>query len=442
MTGENPIRGGSRWTRLVAGASLLLLWPGAAPARAQSDCSVLGETTFVRDTLQEFYLWYRELPDLDPALYDSPEAYLEAVRYRPLDTTFSYVADRAASDSFYSDSQFIGIGFSAAQTGPAQIRIAQVFPDSPASEAGLARGDELLTIGGRAVADLLASGEYDAAFGPSQIGVSVELGWRARDGAERRAVVTKRPVTIPTVSLTSVIDVGGRRVGYVNFRNFVQPSFVALDAAFRELQTRGVDDLVLDLRYNGGGLISVAVHLGGLIGGVRTVAQVFTEFFHNDKNAFRNQVLRFEDPPAALDLPRLIVITTRGSASASESVINGLRPFIPVTIVGEATYGKPVGQYGFDFCDKVLFPVAFQLRNAAGQGDYFGGFPADCAAGDDLDHPLGDPGEASLAEALSYARTGTCSAAAAGAARAQSRLRSAIRYRPRPDPWRQLVNAY
>ncbi len=95
-----------------------------------------------------------------------------------------------------------------------------------------------------------------------------------------------------------------------------------------------------------------------------------------------------------------MVITTRGSASASEAIVNGLRPYMDVKVVGDTTYGKPVGQYGFDFCEKVLYPVAFLVTNARGEADYFGGIPADCAAADDVDHALADPREASLAEAL------------------------------------------
>ena len=87
------------------------------------------------------------------------------------------------------------------------------------------------------------------------------------------------------------------------------------------------------------------------------------------------------------------------------NVQHGLRPFLDVKVVGDATYGKPVGQYGFDFCDKVLYPVAFLVTNARGQADYFSGIPADCAAADDLDRPLADAREASLAEALSVQTT-------------------------------------
>ena len=95
-------------------------------------------------------------------------------------------------------------------------------------------------------------------------------------------------------------------------------------------------------------------------------------------------------------MSRLVVIATRGTASASEAIVNGLRPYMDVKVVGDTTYGKPVGQYGFDFCDKVLYPVAFLVTNARGQADYFSGIPADCAAPDDVDHPLASPSEASL----------------------------------------------
>src|SRR5262249_43510505 len=245
------------------------------------------------------------------------------------------------------------------------------------------------------------------------------------------------------VSQTAVFDVPrGPRVGYVHLRNFVTPSSAALDTAFASLLNAGATELVLDLRYNGGGLVSVAQHLGGLIGGAATHGQVFIQFNHTDKNTAKNSSLRFPVPPQALGVPRLVVIGTRATASASEAVINGLRPFMTVTVVGETTYGKPVGQYGYDFCDKTLFPVAFEGRNAKNEGGYFNGIPADCAAADDLDHPLGDPGEASLAAALDFIRSGSCAASSASVARAQAERERLIGRGLPTDGWRQLVNAY
>ena len=171
----------------------------------------------------------------------------------------------------------------------------------------------------------------------------------------------------------------------------------------------------------------------------------FAEYFHNTRNAFRNEITRFDVREHALPLDRVVVITTGASASASELVINALRPFIPVVTVGGATYGKPVGQYGFTMCDKVVYPVAFSLRNALGQGDFFGGIAADCPALDDPAHQLGDPEEASLAEALTVVRTGACSPVpeetAAGTLERTRRARVADEL-PRPRGFDLLVGAH
>jgi carboxyl-terminal processing protease len=410
-----------------------------APASAQvtiTSCSTPAKNVRVHDILNEFYLWYSELPTLDPARFRSPEEYLEAVRYRPLDSHFSYITSRESNEAFFGESQYVGLGFSQAAVGR-EIRILQVFPDSPASQAGLERGHRITQIGGRPVEQLIDSDGVADALGPPEPGVTVQIQFADARGALHTEMMTKAVVTIPTVSLTQVYNVAGRRVGYFHFRNFVTPSFDALDAAFNELRAARANELVLDLRYNGGGLVRVAQHLASLIGGERTNGQVLAEYFHNAKQAFRNQIIRFEGKPNALMLDRLVVITTPASASASELIINALRPFIPVVVIGDRTYGKPVGQYQFEFCDKMFAPVSFSLRNANGEGDFFGGFPPDCAAPDDADHALGDPAEGSLREALTFISTGACSPPAPGL----QHLRPARRA-PRATGWQSVVNAY
>jgi C-terminal peptidase prc len=422
-------------TAVVAAVAAALL---PSPVLAQSGargCSIVAQNLFVRDVLDEYYLWYRELPLVDPVRFARPEAYLDAVRYRPLDLSFSYVASRAAEAAFFEESRFIGFGFSTQRAG-SELRVLQVFPESPAAEAGMGRGDRILEVNGRSVERLIAEGEIDAVFGPSREGVSATLRLQSRDGIERRVTLTKRIVTIPTVSLARVFHVDGRRVGYLLFRNFVRPSYEALDEAFGVFGAAGVTELVLDLRYNGGGLVDVAVHLASLIGGAPVAGRLFASFRHNDKNRALDRDLRFEETPRqALHLARLVVITTRASASASELLINSLRPYIPVISIGAPTFGKPVGQYGFEFCDKVLAPVSFVLLNARGEADYFGGLPVDCPAADDLEHDLGSPDEASLAEALSYIRTGACSTPPRAFAL------GAMSVQPGEDGWQLLLNA-
>lgn len=424
--------------RVRAAVGLCLVLVGVAPAFAQSGtCSALTKTTFVRDTLDELYYWYRELPDVDPARFATPEAFLEAVRYRPLDHTFSYVTSRAASDAFFSESQFIGLGLTTAQLG-GELRVLQVFDGSPAAEAGLDRGSRIDTIDGAPVVDLIAAGTVDAAFGAAQDGLVVTVGFATRGGDQRTVAIRKRAVTIPTVSLTRVFEVDGRRVGYLFFRNFVRPSVAALDSAFDALRAAAVDELVLDLRYNGGGLVDVAVQLASLIAGDARADAVFAESRHNDRNRRLNETLRFTAPANGLSLSRLIVIATRSSASASELVMNGLRPFMPVVVIGDRTYGKPVGQYQLPFCDKVLAPVSFAMVNAAGEGDYYDGLPVTCAVADDITRDLGDPEEASLREALHYVRAGACTAPPVSGARRQ-RVDAASA--ARPNGWRSVINA-
>jgi C-terminal processing protease CtpA/Prc len=176
------------------------------------------------------------------------------------------------------------------------------------------------------------------------------------------------------------------------------------------------------------------------VGGARTNGQVFAEYFHNSRNTALNRITRFEPASHALGLERLVVITTRASASASELVINALKPFIPVLVIGDRTYGKPVGQYTISFCDKTLAPVSFSLRNANGEGDYFGGIPPTCAAADDLDHQIGDPREASLREALAVIASGRCSAPQLGVS--GTRRWEPPEWDRRASGWQQLVNAH
>lgn len=409
-----------------------------ASAQAQpASCDVSGQNLFVRDVMSDIYYWYREIPDVDPVTFDSPAAYLEAIRYRPLDETFSYIASRAATEAFFSDSQFVGFGFSSTFFTPGELRVTDVMPNSPAHDANVARGDRIVEINGRTVEALHGAGDLDGAFGPSEPGIQAEI-VVVRGGTRFRARMTKRVVTIPTVSATQVYSADGREVGYLVFRNFVTPSYEALNEAFSELRARGVRDLVLDLRYNGGGLVGVAQHLASLIGGARTDGHVFAEYFHNDRNAALNRVMRFEPKPHALGLERLIVITTGASASASELLINALKPFIPVFVIGSRTYGKPVGQYQINFCDKTLAPVSFALRNANGEGDFFGGIPATCQAADDLDRQIGDTREASLREALTVVATGRCSTTQTSDLR-----REAPEQRAAPAKgWQAVLNAH
>jgi C-terminal processing protease CtpA/Prc len=420
------------------GFTLALLCPWTAFAQsAPTSCTTTAQNLWVRDQLNTYYYWYQNLtPNVNPSAFNSPESYLEAVRFRPIDNYYSFITSAAASDAFYSDSQVIKYGFTQ-MVRSTDILVLQVWPDSPAAEAGLSRGDRITHVNGTPVATHVSNGTLTTAFGPDTVGQTASIEFDKPSGEHKSAQMVKRVVTIPTVSLTRVFEYEGRRVGYLFFSNFVQPSTAALNDAFAALKTAGANELVLDLRYNGGGLVDVAVHLASLIGGARTDGQVAINYVHNDKiGPVLNKSVRFTMPDNALTLDRLFVIATRSTASSSELVPNALRAFIPVIFIGDTTYGKPVGQYGLRFCDKVLYPVAFSIKNANLEGDYFDGIAPDCPAADDATHQLGDPEEASLAEALTYIRTGACTPRTAAESRAM-RLRPSM---PRMVGWDALVN--
>jgi C-terminal processing protease CtpA/Prc len=433
---RNPAR--SLVTAFAVAASVTLVGCGGSSGSSDNlaappatSCSVLEQNEIILEVMQDIYLWVDRMPDADPAAYSSPNAFLDALRV-PEDR-FSFLTSAAADQAFFGDGQFAGLGFQSTQTGADEVRLSDVFELSPAALGGLARGDRILSVNGRPIAEVLMEEGFVASLGPPEVGVTVELGWQNVDGDMFEFVFTKEVVTIPPVSPVNIVDTPGGRVGYFNFRAFVEPADSALNAVFREFLDSGVPELVVDLRYNSGGLLSIAEVLANLIGGLVTQGQILYTLQYNDANSFRDQTVPFRDTSNSLDLRRVVFITTRASASASEMVINGLSPFLDVGLIGATTFGKPVGQLGFLFCDKILRPVSFEVVNAAGEGDFFEGISPDCVAADDLDEPLGDPAEDSLAEALTFIQNGSCSAAAVAGPATSGASKSVLRD---AGPWR------
>ena len=183
--------------------------PATGSGTATANCTTLGQCTFVRDSLQSYYYWYKELPNPDPGSFASPEAYLDAVRYRTLDSSFSYVTSKASSDAFYSDSQFIGFGLSYKRTGELELRLAQTFPGSPAADAGMDRGRHAaLGRTGRRWRTSSGRARSTRSSGPSRRASPRRSPGGTLAGQEKGATLVKRKVTIPTVSQTAVLYAG------------------------------------------------------------------------------------------------------------------------------------------------------------------------------------------------------------------------------------------
>jgi carboxyl-terminal processing protease len=376
-------------------------------------CSIPQQNQFVYDKMQEFYLWYEELPVLDPQGFESPQALLDALLFKPLDR-LSQITTQAAEEVLFGESQFIGFGFLSMTVG-ATVRITDALEGTPSDQAGLVRGSTILAVDGVPIADVLAApGGFSGALGPAEIGVDVTLQFRNPDGGEVTRTLVKDVVTVPPVTAARVFEVNGQPTGYLVFRNFVEPGIAALDAAFAEFRAAGVTQLIVDLRYNGGGRISVLQHFADLLGSRIAPAAVFAGYAWNDKNSWRNQLLLFGATPlpSALDLERLVFITTPATASASEVLVNGMPPHVTTVSVGSETFGKPVGETYFRFCELVLRAVSFRTFNSLGENDFFDGIPADCPAGDTLDVAFGTPGEASFDTAVGWLEQGFCPQAA------------------------------
>lgn len=414
--------------------------PTAAPP---ADCSVAAVDQQLLSILRSWYYWYTSIPrDLDGAGYDSPERLLSAVRQQQSLDRFSFVITRAQSDAFFGAGQYVGYGFGFRATTADRVQLTDVYAGSPADQAQMARGDSIAAINGTPVVSLLAQGRLGTELAADRAGVTLRLDLEGRTGDQRTVTLVSTVITQPSVERVAVLSAGSRRVGYVLFNSFIDTSVSQLDAAFQQLVDAGVSDIVVDLRYNGGGELSVAQHLATLIAGNGYSGRALGRIRYNDQHSDRDQAISFPSVPSPLGLPRVFFITTGASASASEFLINALRPYLQVVTVGATTFGKPVGENGFDLCSYALYPITFKIENAQGHGDYFGGLAPTCAAEDDLSHPLADPNEASLARALHYVGSGDCGGPVESRAASSAATRPADRFQAARFGWRQLINAY
>jgi len=426
---------------------------GNGPQTGTAACSNDGQKQFVLDNLYTWYLWNDLLPaNINIANYSSPEQLVTRVtrdfgpqdaNNQPIDL-FSSVGSAQADSEFFGEGKFEGYGFSWRIVDQAQsdLRIVRTFPGSPADLGGLARGQQVLSLNGRTIADIAANEGISSFFDAN---ASVDFEVQPPSGAVFNTVIDKAIVTIDPIPQWRVIDAGGgRNIGYMELSTFISTADAEFDTVFAAFANANITEVIIDLRYNGGGLVSTAKLLGDYLGGLVAQNLVFTSYeFNADRAAANNSTDVFSLRGNSLSLSQLVVIASRSTASASELVTNGMIPHVDVAIVGDRTFGKPVGQIGLTFCDKILRPTAFRLANADGDGDYFAGLPVDCPAADDLSVAIGDDADPNMVAARSYLDTGACPV---GPAPAPSFALGADDDRPDHDPnrppHRELLDAY
>lgn len=399
--------------------------------------TLLDEQTWVRSWIDETYLWYREVPTTYlPQSFATAKAYFDVLK------TTATTASGKPKDQFhftYTTAEWeaslngveLGYGMLLAltrTTPPRKAVVTIVEPGSPAALAGLRRGDALQTVDGvdfvnapdTASVGIINAGLFPSAQGTHTLGFS-------RNGAPISASLQAVDVSTSSVQNERIIDTPTGKVGYLTFNTHNNVAERQLAETMGRFQAAGISDLVLDVRYNGGGYLDVASELAYMIAGPQvTTGKTFEQVLANDKTRpaapvpFHAQSLGFAGPnplPKGTPLPslglkRVTLLTTGNTCSASEAIINGLRGVdVQVNLIGGTTCGKPYGFYPTPNCGTTYFAVQFQGVNAKGFGDFADGMAPTCDVADDYQNQLGDPAEGMLAAALRYRSSGSCSPA-------------------------------
>ncbi|MEJ1965188.1 MAG: S41 family peptidase [Gammaproteobacteria bacterium] len=433
----------------------------AVPRSGTSDVTgtATDENNWLRSWTNDTYLWYREVPDLNPSLYSTPDYFTQL-------KTPATTASGKPKDQFhftYKTTDWIALSQSGqevsygvqwafiANTPPRRAVIAYVEPAAPAATlaANLSRGVEILTVDS---VDLINSNTtagvatLNAGLSPGTSGESHTFGIRELNGTTRTVTLQATTVTTNPVPTVKVLPSNTGPVGYILFNDHLATSESGLFNAITTLKAQAVTDLVLDIRYNGGGYLDIAAELAYMIAGpTLTAGRTFelTQFndkypntnpisgggitpvpFYSRSQGFSSGLLASGVQLPTLNLQKVYVLTSSGTCSASEAIINGLRGVdVQVIQIGATTCGKPYGFYAPDNCGTTYFSIQFRGVNNKGFGDYADGFGPTanptlpnqlpgCAADDDFTHALGDTGENRLEAALGYRATGQCVALA------------------------------
>jgi carboxyl-terminal processing protease len=378
-------------------------------------CSVADQNVWLRDYMQGYYYWAGLAPNPDPKSYTSIKSYFEAQFYPgsgvvPKDR-WSYIEDTAAYNQFFVEGKNLGYGFfvnGLEKQLPMKVRY--VEPQSPAGSV-LKRGDVIVSLNGRSAADLSAAQDFSA-LNPAKEGEVLTAVIDSGAGP-KTVTLSATNYSLTPVSADAVLTLpSGAKAGYVVLKDFIAQADAPLAAAIANIRAAGATDLILDLRYNGGGRIATATALASLIAGASNNGKVFTQLIHNDLKISLNSVFNLSGGNG-FAFKRVVVLTGARTCSASELVVNGLKPYTNVSTVGGTSCGKPFGFSPVNNCGSTYSAVNFESFNAQSQGRYYDGIPASCPVADDFSGALGSPTEKLTSAALNYLQTGTCPAAAA-----------------------------
>ncbi|WP_281212259.1 S41 family peptidase [Shewanella insulae] len=439
-------------------------------AQLANQCDAgLKEKLWLRSWSNDTYLWYSEIIDRDPAPYQVLE-YFDLLKTENLSASgkpkdqFHFSMPTSEWEQLNQSGASVGYGMSfylqqASGTTDRKVTVAYTEPNSPATNANIARGAVVVSIDGVSVKDASDSASIDIlnkGLFPEDAGQQTRFTLQDLGASQTRDVVlTAQTVVSTPVQNTKVLATPSGTIGYMQFNAHIATAERGLFDAINTLANAKVDDLVLDLRYNGGGLLAMASQLGYMIAGEQaTKDRIFEQVTFNDKYPTKNPVTGETLTPSpfydktfgfnpsllssgqslpSLNLSRVYVLTTNRTCSASESLINSLRGInVEVIQIGGTTCGKPYGFYPTPNCGNTYFSIQFKGENDKGFGDYSDGFvPSSsptlqsevpgCDIADDFSHALGDKEESQLAAALYYRDNNSCPAQVAKASRTQAK---------------------
>jgi len=381
-------------------------------------CTPQGEKTWVRAYLDDIYLWYNDIVNVPATAYSTVQDYFYALLVRSKDH-FSFTAPQAVMDQYFQSGTEVGYGLNLVNENN-RLRVSYTDPGTPAADQNIPRGAEIVAIDGTPIQ--WNSAAQEAAMYPDTAGTSHQFTIQEVGSTSPRLVtLTATTITRSPVPKNSIITTpDNKKIGYLVFTDHIATAELPLISAMQQFQQSGIDDLVLDLRYNGGGFLYIASEVGAMIGGVAVKNKIFEQLQFNSKHPEKtndptNKLLfpdtsSFNTALPQLNLKRVFILTGDGTCSASESIINALSPFVQVIRIGAITCGKPYGFIQENNCGQAYFAIQFIGVNDSGQANYANGFAPTCAAADDLEHDLGNINERLLATAMSYRISGSCPA--------------------------------
>ncbi|MCT4644164.1 MAG: S41 family peptidase [Carboxylicivirga sp.] len=389
----------------------------------------------IDDTLEDWYLWQDELKTVDINNYSNVNDYFEA-KLADKDK-WSFIANLDALIAYFENGKYEGYGFNLALDANNRPYVGFVYEQSDLAKAGITRGSRITAINGISVPENPAQSDIDRIESELQKAQS-QITFITTGGETKEVSAAKKEMQENTVLKYKVVEHAGKKVAYLAFNSFLEKSKDELNLAFEHFIAEGADELVLDMRYNGGGVTNIANLLASQITGNKYEGKVFAKTIFNDKKAVNNVNEPFKKADSAKEFDRLFVITTDQTASSSELVINGLKPYMDVILIGSKTHGKPVGMniLGSEELNLAIAPISFSTYNSKGAGDFFDGLPVNHEIADDPTHDWGAVEETNFKAALNYIENNSFPAATS-----LKSVREPLSLRKRKG-LNQLINAY